>query len=624
MGPSVELTLLAWVLRNKREMIRELMFLRTISTLALVAILSATIGCVANQAEVIPDPAIAPQAPKAVNSPTEISHNISKRIQGSQYSSNLLVSGESIKASKSLPAIYQSRSYSPIWTGAEGPLPQAYEMIEVIKESPGEALDPSDYNLSQIEQVLSKDTNPETMAELDLLLTNAYLNYGHDMLYGRVRPEQINLELMFGETPVSLNELLIKSSEENNIRGSLVGLAPAYPVYAKLRDALSGYRDLASNGGWPTVPGTAKFQKGARGPRVSALRERLKVTGELSPSSADSDVFDEELHQAVLRFQERNGLYVDGVVGKSTIEYLNVPASTRVRQIELTMERFRILPRNMGSRFILVNIANYHLYGVSNNRDNTTMRIVVGKPEWNTPIFSEQMTHMVINPYWNIPPSIFRDDIAPRVRTDPNYMSDRNIQAVGLEMPVIEEEVSAPAEETLEVAETSEGQKAAESEQAEPAEHPAHAEYRSKVLSGNYRLRQKPGPRNPLGRVKFLFPNKHSVYLHDTPNRGYFKRAQRNFSHGCIRVEKPIDLADFVLYTDPDWSGQRVQSAIYSGRTRTVHLPEPLPVYILYFTAWANKDGSVSFHKDIYGLDSTLANALNSKTPYTEQATNIH
>lgn len=598
-----------------------LILLRTATTFALLAILAAALGCVANQGEVVPDPAKTSETPAVKHSPTDINFSISRKIQGSQYSSKLLVSGESIKANKSLPALYQSRSYKPIWTGAQGPLPQAYEMIEVIKESPGEALDPSDYNLSQIEQALSRGSSPETMAELDILLTNAYLNYGHDMLYGRVRPEQINLELMFGETPVSLNELLIRSVAENNIRDSLSGLAPAYPVYAQLRNALSLYREIASNGGWPTVPGSSKFQKGARGPRVSALRERLKVTGELSTSSPDSDIFDEELHQAVLRFQDRNGLYVDGVVGKSTLEYLNVPASTRVRQIELTMERFRILPRNMGSRFILVNIANYHLYGVSNNRDYTTMRIVVGKPEWNTPIFSEQMTHMVINPYWNIPTSIFKDDIAPRVRTDPNYMSDRNIQAVGLEMPVIEEEVSAPDEETTEIVETSEAEEATETEQAE---HPAHAEYRSKVLSGKYRLRQKPGPRNPLGRVKFLFPNKHSVYLHDTPNRGYFKRAQRNFSHGCIRVEKPIELADFVLYSDPDWSGQRVQSTIYTGKTRTVHLPEPLPVYILYFTAWANPDGSVSFHKDVYGLDSVLANALNSKTAYSsDMATNI-
>jgi murein L,D-transpeptidase YcbB/YkuD len=287
----------------------------------------------------------------------------------------------------------------------------------------------------------------------------------------------------------------------------------------------------------------------------------------------------------VRKYQETNGLYLDGVAGDSTIESLNVPAAERVNQIELTLERWRILPRSLGTKFVLVNIANYHLYAVENNKDAVSMRIVVGKPKWNTPIFSEQMTHVVFNPYWNIPSSIFKDDIAPMIKSDPDYMANRNIEAVGLEM-----------EQTESVDET------------EIAS--AKEEYLSKVLTGNYRLRQNPGPSNPLGRVKFLFPNKHSVYLHDTPNRGYFQRSQRNFSHGCIRVEKPVELAEFVLASDPGWSDERIESAIRRGRTQTVDLPVPVTVYILYFTAWANDDGTVSFHKDIYGLDQILQNAL--------------
>jgi murein L,D-transpeptidase YcbB/YkuD len=228
------------------------------------------------------------------------------------------------------------------------------------------------------------------------------------------------------------------------------------------------------------------------------------------------------------------------------------------------------------------------------------MRIVVGKPKWNTPIFSEMMTHLVVNPYWNIPPSIFRDDIAPRIRSDPDYMSNRNIQAVGLKVEKPESEDEAAMTEAKE-------------------------EYISKVLSGNYRLRQNPGPSNPLGRIKFLFPNKYSVYLHDTPNRGYFQRAQRNFSHGCIRVENPVGLAEFVMSPDPTWNDEKVKSTINRGRTQTIHLPEPITVYILYFTAWAEEDGSVNFHKDIYGLDQVLQNALNdTRARRTDMATNIH
>ena len=588
------------------------------------AILIAAVSCVPQSQKDLAGPAVEAPPPSAKAPANQISADIKQRIESYQYSAKILVSGETIRANKSLPSLYQTENYRPIWTGAKGPLPQAYEMVEVIKDSDKEGLNPGDYNLTQIDYALKRldessgkggAAQSSTLAELDLLLSNAFLNYGHDVLYGRVRPEQINLELMFGETPVSLNHLLLTSVSGNSVKDSLGNLFPQYPVYGKLRDALDQYREYADKGSWPTVPGGSKLKKGSRGPRVTALRDRLKVTGELSASAPDSDIFDEELHRAVIRYQERNGLYVDGVAGDSTLESLNVPASERVRQIELTMERWRILPRNMGSRFVLVNIANYHLYGVANNMDRTQMRIVVGKPKWNTPIFSEQMTHMVINPFWNIPPSIFRDDIVPRVREDPNYMSDRNIQAVGLEMPAIEEDEAAVDEESLE---------ASGAEEAVEAEHPLKAEYRSQVLSGKYRLRQYPGPSNPLGRVKFLFPNKHSVYLHDTPNRGYFLRSQRNFSHGCIRVEKPIDLAEFVLYSDPEWNGSKVQSTINSGKTKTVHLPEPLPVYVLYFTAWANEDGSVSFHKDIYGLDNVLANALRQKASTVDMATNIH
>jgi murein L,D-transpeptidase YcbB/YkuD len=467
-------------------------------------------------------------------------------------------------------------------------------MTEAIRDSYKEGLNPDKYNIKQIDYTLSrikavsgsgKLPTPELLAELDILLSNSFLKYACDLLYGQVSPEQINLELVFGEKPVDLNGLLVTAVNENKIGETLNALLPDYPVYGRLKTALVEYRGYEAEGGWNPIPPGQKLRKGARGERVTALKERLVVTGELDGSALGSDVFDQTLESAVRIYQETNGLYVDGVVGDSTLESLNVPASVRVSQIELTLERWRMLPKSLGQKFVLVNIANYHLYAVENNKDAINMRIVVGKPKWNTPIFSEQMTHIVLNPYWNIPPSIFRDDIAPMIKSDPDYMANRNIQAVGLEMEQIE------STDETEIASAKE-------------------EYLSKVLTGNYRLRQNPGPSNPLGRVKFLFPNKHSVYLHDTPNRGYFQRAQRNFSHGCIRVEKPIELAEFVLASEPGWTDEKLRSAINRGSTRTVDLPIPVTVYIMYFTAWANEDGSVSFHKDVNGLDQVLRNTL--------------
>ena len=558
---------------------------------------------------------------------------ITKQKINTSYSPTIQIQTKNIKAYKTLPALYQTNTL--YWISAKGPTSGAYEMIDVIRKSGDEALNPDDYNLEEIESTLSRidqdresgnSYDPEDLAELELLLSNSFLKYAHDVHYGRIRIEQINLDLP-SERPENLNELLITSTGNGQIEQTLKGLFPKHPMYEKLKVSLKEYRDIEAKGGWQSVPYGDKFEKGARGNGVVALRERLKVTGELDSSVPDSNVFDQTLDVAVRKYQETHGLYVDGVVGKSTIESLNVPIEQRISQIELTMERWRLLPQYLGSKYILVNIANFHLYGVENNLDAIDMRIVVGKPQWNTPMFSEEMTHIVMNPYWNIPPSIFKDDIVPRIKQDPTYMSKRGIDAVGLKTPeyiVIEEE-----QETVEVAEHVTGSPE-NTEEAEPQLSEAELqnkkvqeEYTAQVLSGKYRLRQNPGPSNPLGQIKFLFPNKHSVYLHDTPNRGFFKRAQRNFSHGCIRVQKPVDLAEFVLQANPDWTQSRIKSSINSRKTRTVHLNQTIPVYILYFTAWVDDSGNANFHKDIYGLDQSLLNALRATRPNINIATTV-
>lgn len=599
-----------------------------------IAIFMVVLGCAApKQGNLIKEPASPEKAEKF--STSKVSNFTKRKIQTSTYTPTLQIQTKNIRAEKSLPRLYEQNNYSLLWINSNGPSENVFEMIEIIRNSDNEALNPEDYNLKQIESTLNRIENKsgnrydeEDLAELELLLSNAFLTYAHDMHYGRVRAEQINLELLSGEKPVNISELLVQATSTNKVGGTLNALMPKYPIYGKLKVALKEYKDIAANGGWQAYPYGDKFEKGARGKRVIALRERLKVSGELDPSTPDSEVFDETLDLAVKEYQERNGLYVDGVVGKSTIEALNVPVEQRIDQIELSMERWRLLPQYMGSKYILVNIANYHLYGIENNNDTINMRIVVGKPQWNTPMFSEEMTHIVMNPYWNIPPSIFKDDIAPRIRRDSEYLSKRGIDAVGLKTP---EKIVVQEAEEIEVAESvktpleteNEGTVEPELSEAEIQNKQAQEEYIAKVLSGKYRLRQNPGPGNPLGQIKFLFPNKHAVYLHDTPNRGFFKRAQRNFSHGCIRVEKPVDLAEFVLASNGEWDESRIKSSINSRRTKTVHLNQTIPVYILYFTSWVDDQGNVNFHKDIYGLDQTLLNALRTTRPSVDMATTI-
>jgi murein L,D-transpeptidase YcbB/YkuD len=612
----------------------EIYTIKSYSFIGAILIALIVVGCAAPNNENLIKNQESPS--ETQKSSTEMVSNIARqKIHSQSYIPTIEIQTQNIKADKKLPTLYYENNYSLLWIDSNGPTSNAYEMIEVIRKSSDEALIPDDYNIKEIDATLSRlkasesSNNPEVLAELELLLSNSFLKYAHDVHYGRVRAEQINLDLISGEKPVEMSKLLIEATTTNNVQGTLDSLMPKYPVYEKLKVALKQYREIEANGGWQGVPYGDKFKKGARGQRVVALRERLKVTGELDPATPNSEVFDSTLDIAVKEYQERNGLYVDGVVGKSTLEALNVPVEQRVSQIELTMERWRLLPQYMGNKYILVNIANYHLYGVENNNDRLNMRIVVGKPEWNTPMFSEEMTHIVMNPYWNIPPSIFKDDIAPRIRQDSEYLSKRGIDAVGLPPP---KKIAVEESQTIEVAEnvvtTESVETSGESGESSLSEaqiqnNKAQEEYIAKVLSGNYRLRQNPGPGNPLGQIKFLFPNKHSVYLHDTPNRGFFKRAQRNFSHGCIRVEKPVDLAEFVLAANGEWDQGRIQSSINSRRTRTVHLNQSIPVYILYFTSWVDDQGNVNFHKDIYGLDQTLLNALRTTRPSIDMATTI-
>ncbi|MEE8044976.1 MAG: L,D-transpeptidase family protein [Thermodesulfobacteriota bacterium] len=607
-----------------------------ISTVAVICLF--VLSCAApNQENMIKE--VEKPSPQTQNfSTAQVSQVTRQKIRGSKYAPKILIQTKNIKAYKTLPKLYEERNYVPLWIENGGPSSQAYEMIEIIRNSDNEALDPDYYNISEIESILKRieqDRNSGDsyealdLAELELLLSNSFLTYTHDLHYGRVRAEQINLELLSGERPVNLSKLLVTAVKTDQVQETLEGLLPKYPMYAMLRISLKEYREIAAKGGWQPVAYGNKFKKGARGQRVLALSKRLKVTGELDSSIPGSEVFDDSLDQAVRKYQQRNGLYVDGVVGISTIEALNVPVEERISQIELTMERWRLLPQYLGNRYILVNIANYHLYGIENNNDTINMRIVVGKPQWNTPMFSEEMTHLIINPYWNIPPSIFKDDIAPKIMEDSEYMSKQNMDAMGLKAPekiVVEEAEVVEVVENVEATEVTDGDNTGETElsEVEIQNKKAQEEYISKVLSGKYRLRQNPGPGNPLGRIKFLFPNKHSVYLHDTPNRGFFKKAQRNFSHGCIRVEKPLELAEFVLSSNPSWTQNTIQSSINKMKTKTVHLDESITVYILYFTTWVDNEGTVNFHKDIYGLDKTLYNALRTTRPQVDMAIMQH
>ena len=374
---------------------------------------------------------------------------------------------------------------------------------------------------------------------------------------------------------------------------TLTGLRPPRPGYIGLQDALIRYRDLAQNGGWPKIPAGATLRKGDRGERVHLLRNRLRLTGDLDPSAAeDPSLLNDAVETAVRRFQRRHGLKDDGIVGRDTLAALNVPVDERVRQIELNMERWRWIPHDLGDRHILVNIPDYKLRVVDNSVTAMEMRIVVGKEYKATPVFSGSIKSLEVNPYWNIPHGIAVEEILPKIRKDPHYLAKQGIRVF-------------------------QGWR-----KNAPEIDPATVDW-DQVTDRNFtfKLRQDPGPLNPLGRVKFIFPNKFAVYLHDTSTRGSFQNSTRGFSHGCIRVERPLDLAEYLLRDDRGRTREAISGAFESNVRETIPLRQPVPIHILYWTAWVDdKGGTVHFRNDIYERDPPLDMALEEGPPSARES----
>jgi murein L,D-transpeptidase YcbB/YkuD len=428
----------------------------------------------------------------------------------------------------------------------------------------------------------------ELWADLDLILTDAYLLFGSHLAAGRVNPNLLHTDGKIDTGPVNLLTSLTSAASTGDIKAGLEGLRPAHSGYTTLRNALARLRHLATENGWPVLDVGNTLRPGDSSSAVGELRRRLAVGGEFDPKHVDDDslFFDARLTSAVERFQRHHGLKVDGIAGPDTIGELNVPVEQRIRQVVVNLERWRWLPHDLGARYILVNTADYSLQAVEKGRVNFQMRVVVGRPARRSPVFSANMTYLVVNPYWNVPTSIAVEDILPELRKDVGYLTRRGFRVFPNWRP------DAP--------------------EVDPATIDWHGYHADRFP---FRLRQDPGPENALGRIKFMFPNPFAVYLHDTPYRSLFKRVQRDFSSGCIRVEAPLVLADFVLAGDRRWTTNALKQALEKGETRTIRLNRPIPVHLLYMTAWADETGVIQFRSDIYDRDRDLDRALGRRGP---------
>jgi L,D-transpeptidase YcbB len=520
-----------------------------------------------------------------------LSEVLRRTIEEGSLNGALEVGEGRLQASVMLPRFYERRGFAPAWSRDGHPLPLVDGVLRRLRGAALEGLRPRDYHLAAIEEVLARggpgSWGAATLADLDLLLTDACLVYSAHLLAGKVDPESLDPQWRADRRQADLAAALETSLATGNPGEALAGFAPLQPGYAALKRALARMRAAAADGGWPAVPEGGALRPGDRDPRVAALRERLVASGEAAAEpAAEPDLYDPVLAAAVEAFQALHGLDADGVVGEKTLVALNVPAEARAQQILVNLERWRWLPTDLGARYLLLNIAGFDLQAVAGEQVELEMPIIVGKSYTKTPVFSGRITYLVLNPYWNVPPKIARGEILPKVQKDPDYLAREGIRVFSDWSPEA------------------------------AAIDPAEVDWRSLEARGlGYFFRQDPGPKNALGRIKFMFPNEFGVYLHDTPEKALFDRASRTFSHGCIRLSHPLDLAAYLLRGTDGWDRETLVRALDSGEQRTLRLPAPMPVHLLYWTAWVDADGRLELRDDVYGRDEPLGRALAAPPP---------
>lgn len=514
------------------------------------------------------------------------------------------------------------------WFQADGRLvPQVAQLLQRLTTA-GEAdgLDPQRYHPERLHhQVGALDTLRAEVAagadslalinlmrSLDLNLTGTFLALLGDQVKGAADPA-LNSAKGWSERrkKVSLwrqvEALLAKTDTAATTHAYSV--RNQHPEYARLQVVYKAYRELAKKGGWGYIqPRSQRLDSGATDARfVRALRRRLRseaaaiwavsvadkdtlkgyarnaqgLLHDLTARNTDSTTYDSVLVRIVKRFQARHGLPADGVIGKGTVAAMNVPVTQRLRQLRANMERWRWLPQRTGRRYLLVNIADYRLHLVEDGTEQLTMRVIVGQRQKATPLFADRVDFVVLAPYWNVPASIVVEEIRPALKRNPKYLERENMEVVNRRDQVVD---------------------------------PTKIEWDSVNWSpgGRYRVRQRPGGENPLGPIKFLLPNDEDVYLHGTPNQGLFDQKKRQFSHGCVRVEDPWALAEALLKTQSEWTPERLREVVDAGEQTWIVLKRPIPVFLLYLTAWIEPDGTVCFRDDVYGHDWRLTRALGS------------
>ncbi|MFC6999549.1 L,D-transpeptidase family protein [Rufibacter roseus] len=481
---------------------------------------------------------------------------------------------------------YRERQYKFAWFKEGALVPQAYKFVEVIKNAHEEGL-PKDYLVKDLptmfqslEQAKNDSSRHALQQEIDVALTASYFNYASDFYKGIVNPrEQDNISWEVKKNKIKLHKALQTILRERESRYPYYEFEALHPGYIRLRDALKNYRLAREQGGWPKIEINKKvLNPGDTAQAVVALRQRiLGKASAAKVNQAKATLYDEELSKAVKNFQIRHGLKPDGVVGGETLRQMNVPIEERIDQIIINMERWRWVPKRFEDKYVFVNIPEYVLHVREKGKEVLNMKVVVGKEINATPVFSDKLEYIVFYPYWNVTPNILRDEIAPAQARNPNYIASNDMEVV--------KDIGNNKVEIV---------------------SPNAVDWNNIGDDFPYRVRQRPGKRNPLGFVKFICPNEDNIYLHDTPSDHLFNQSERGFSHGCIRLEKPFELAKYLLKDQKQWTPSAIKAAMHGGEEKYVNLSAKVPVYIVYFTAWVDDNGAIHFRDDVYGHDRDL------------------
>lgn len=524
----------------------------------------------------------------------DLARELQLRLELAEPGARIPSAGTTVRLDEPLLRFYRQRDYRPAWTEDGSPSAQADELIDALAAAETHGLDPHQYRKSLLgEQVaLARARLLPAVAglvDVELLLTRAFLDLGEHLLRGRLDPSRVDRDWLIERRRGDLVAVLERALTHGTIAHSLEELAPVQPAYARLREALIRYRRMALDGEWATVESGPRLELGSRDARVAALRRRLATEGDLPPAAGtpaspatvvpepDAELFDQDVLHAVRRFQRRHGLEPDGIVGPRTLDALNVTLAERIRQIQVNLERWRWLPWDFGRRYILVNVSGFAMQVVEEGSPVMDARIVVGMEQRPTPTFTADLSYLVFSPYWNVPRSIAVKDKLPLLRDDAYALHRQRIRIFD--------------REGVEV---------------DPGEVDWSLYGRNNFP---FRMRQDPGDQNALGRVKFMLPNEHAIYLHDTPTPHLFQRAERTYSSGCIRVENPLQLAEYLLRDSERWNADAILAAYNGTRERSVSLSEKVPVYLVYWTAWADEEG-VQFRRDIYNRDPRMVDAM--------------